>query len=152
MIKNYQKGINVLEVLIIIAILSVLIAIIITQFGNFKTLQSLQNSTIDVYGAINKAHANTIASLDSKQYGVHFEANQVIIFEGTVYSAGAGSNIITTISSPVSISTITLSGGGSDLYFSRIYGAPNKSGSITLSAGNYTKTITINPTGNISVN
>lgn len=151
--KNYfNKGINLIEVLIVVAIIGILIAVIIPQFGSFKILQSLQNSTIDVYSAINKARTDTIASVDSKQYGVHFETNQVIIFEGTSYSAGAGSNVINIISSPTSISGISLSGGGSDMYFSRIYGVPNKTGTITLSAGNYTKIITISATGNISAN
>ena len=150
--KNFQKGINLIEVLIVIAIISVLVVVIIPKLNIFRTLQSLQNSTTDVFSVINTARTNTMSSLDSKQYGVHFANNQVIIFEGTTYSAGAGSNVITNISAPSSISTISLTGGVTDVYFSRIYGAPNVNGTIILSADSYTKTITISPTGHISVN
>ncbi len=150
--NNFNKGINLIEVLIVVAIIGILLVVVIPKFSSFRTLQSLQNSTADVFSAINKARTNTISSLDSKEYGVHFANNQVIIFEGTTYSALAGSNIITTISSPASISTISLTGGATDVYFSRIYGAPNVNGTIVLSADSYTKTITISPTGHISVN
>lgn len=149
---SFNRGINLIEIVIVIAVLGILLAIVATNFSSFRTAQSLQNSTNSVYSAINKARTNTLASLDSKQYGVHFETNQVIIFEGTAYSAGTGSNVVTAISSPSSITGISLSGGGSDIYFSRIYGVPNKNGTITLTANSTTKVITISATGQISVN
>jgi hypothetical protein len=116
-----------------------------------------QNGTVqggmlaDGLGTSATAIADTLAGLNSQSYGVHFSSNQVIIFEGTTYDERASSNEIINLDSRSSISTISLSGGGSDIYFNRIYGKPNKTATLTISVGSFTKNVSVGALGNISI-
>ncbi|MBP9802786.1 MAG: hypothetical protein KBD14_00555 [Candidatus Pacebacteria bacterium] len=150
--KNFfQKGITAVETLIVIAIIVLIVSIVMPRFADMRNVQILQNSTLDVFNALNKARSNTLAGLNSQSYGVHFSTNQVIIFEGTVYDSSSASNEVINLDSRSSISTISLSGGGSDIYFNRIYGKPNKTGTLTISVGSFTKNVYIGSLGNISL-
>ena len=96
-----------------------------------------------------------MASVDSSEYGVRFQSDQVIIFKGKIFSAEAPDNKITNISSPSSISNVTLGGISSstgELYFERLSGIPSKIGTITISTPSASKIITISATGAVSLN
>ncbi len=150
--KNFfQKGITAVETLIVISIIVLIIGIVIPRFADMRNAQILQNSTLDVYNALNKARSNTLAGLNSQSYGVHFSTNQVIIFQGTTYDSSSASNEIINLDSRSSISTISLSGGGSDIYFNRIYGKPNKTATLTISVGSFTKNVSVGALGNINI-
>ena len=115
-------------------------------------MQVLKAGVQDILSSLDKARSHTLSSLNSSSYGVHFESDRVIIFTGTVYSAGAGSNETIMIVTPASIPTITLSGGGADVYFNRLSGSPSKTGTVTVTTTNYSKIITISATGVASSN
>ena len=151
----YQKGITILEIIIVIAVVAIMAMVAFPQLAKMKQTQILKNSCEDIISASNKAKSETLASLNSYNYGIHFQSDKVIIFRGTTYVSNDSNNETISITSPASISTITLSGGGTDFYFNRLSGAPTKSGSVVVSiAGdaNLTKTITISATGSLSIN
>jgi Tfp pilus assembly protein FimT len=151
----YKKGITALELLLSIAILVILILVALPQFSRLKEVQLLHAATSDVLSALARARSETLASLNSSEYGVHFQSDQVIIFKGTVYSSGASTNEAVGLSAPVSISNVTLggvSGSSGNIYFSRIYGVPSATGSVTISSPSLSKVITISATGGASSN
>lgn len=148
----YQKGITTMELLIIFAVFGLLALIVIPQFSKIKENQVLKTGVQDILSSIDKARSKTLSSLNSSEYGVHFQADKVIIFKGTAFSALDVNNESVNIVSPASISNIALSGGGSDIYFSRLLGAPSKTGTVTISSTSYNKIITISATGVASSN
>ncbi len=148
---NFKKGNTMQEILLVVAILMVILFITLPAFRSSRDQQVLKSTTLEVYSSINKARSQALASLDSSEYGVHFQSDQVVIFKGTSYSSNDPDNEIINVSSPASISNINLSGGGSALYFSRLYGEPNKTGTITILVGSTSKNITISATGIVSV-
>ncbi len=151
----YNKGITPIEVLVTFAVLGILVMVVLPQFSSLKERQVLKAAYSDALSAINKSRGDTLASVNSSEYGVHFQSDKVIIFTGTAYSAGAGSNTEIDIVAPASITNVTLggvSGTSGNLYFSRIYGVPSKTGTIIISTSSYSKTITISSTGAASVN
>ena len=151
--KNfYKKGITAVELLIVISVLGIIFSIIIPQFSKIKENQLLKNGVEDIVSSINKARGQTLASINSSSYGVHFQSDKVIIFEGTVFSANDPDNEILDITSPVAISTITITGGGTYFYFNRLNGMPSATGTIVVSSTNFTKSISISATGIVSVN
>lgn len=147
-----NKGITVVELLIVLSIMALLIAIALPRFSDMRNIETLKSATEDVLSVIDKARSQTLASVDSSEYGVHFETNNVIIFKGTTYSAGATDNEVISIFSPATITNISLTGGVSDVYFNRLTGDPSATGSVTVSNGSSTKIITISATGIASVN
>ncbi len=155
MTNFHQKGITLIESLIVLAILVVLLLIVLPRFSQIKENQVLKNAAVETLSSINKARANTLASVNSSEYGVRFQSDRVIIFRGTVYNAGASDNETINIITPASITNVTLggvSGTTGEFYFNRVYGAPSKTGTITITASSSTKIITINASGVASVN
>lgn len=150
-----MRGISAIELLIVLGIIVILAAIIIPQFGSTRQNQLLKSATIDILSTLDKARSQTLASVNSSEYGVHFQSDRVIIFTGTTYSSGAGSNETINIIAPASITNVTFGGVSSssgDIYFNRISGAPSTTGTITVSNNAQTKTITISATGAASLN
>ncbi|MES2315660.1 MAG: GspH/FimT family pseudopilin [Patescibacteria group bacterium] len=154
--KNfYKKGISALEIMIVLGIIVILAAIIIPQFSSTRQNQLLKSATTDILSALDKARSQTLASVNSSEYGVHFQSDRVIIFAGTTYSAGASGNETITIITPASISNVSLggvSGSSGDMYFNRLSGAPNTTGTVTVSNSSMSKIITISATGAASLN
>ncbi|MFA6177806.1 MAG: hypothetical protein WC694_02855 [Candidatus Paceibacterota bacterium] len=146
------RGISVIEILIIIAVLGIIFLIFIPQFSKLREMQVLKSGVGDILSSIDKARSETLASVDSSSYGVHFQSDKIIIFKGTVFSDSDVNNKTINITTPATISDITLGGGGSDLYFNRLSGAPNTTGTVIVSTTSYSKTITISATGVASVN
>jgi prepilin-type N-terminal cleavage/methylation domain-containing protein len=146
----YKKGITVLELLIVLAVFSLLAVVVLPQFSKIRERQIASNSLNIVVESLAKSKADTLASVDGYNYGVQFENNRVIIFRGNTYNSQDVNNVIYNIVSPSSITNISLSGGGSALYFNKLSGLPNKSGSVTLTTGSVVKNITINSLGVLS--
>ena len=146
--KNiFQKGITVLELLIVIAILGILAVVILPQFSKMRDRQVFNNSINTVVDTLAKAKSETLASLDGYNYGVQFENNRVIIFRGNTFNSQDANNRIYSLNNPASITNISLSGGGSNLYFNKFSGLPNKSGSVSVTSGSMVKVISINSLG-----
>ncbi|MFA6274501.1 MAG: prepilin-type N-terminal cleavage/methylation domain-containing protein [Candidatus Paceibacterota bacterium] len=148
----YKKGITILEILIAIAILGIIVAIALPQFSKMRENQVLKNATSEILSSISKARSQTLSSVDSSEYGVHFQSDKVIIFKGNSFDINDEDNENIEIILPANISSINFSGGGSEIYFSRLSGIPNKTGTIIISTSNMTKTITISATGLASLN
>jgi Tfp pilus assembly protein FimT len=154
--KNfYKKGISVAEILIVIAVLVMIFSIVLPQFSEVREKQVLKSAVENILSSLNKAQTQTLASMDSSSYGVNFESDKITIFKGTIFSEGEAGNEVMSITSPANISNVTLGGvsaSSGDMYFNRISGSPNKSGTISIATPNFTKIITISATGSISAN
>ncbi|MFA6999646.1 MAG: prepilin-type N-terminal cleavage/methylation domain-containing protein [Candidatus Paceibacterota bacterium] len=156
-----NKGMTIIEIIIIIAIIAVISSIVLWNLSSFRNEQALKNTTSDVISILNEARENTISSLNSTNYSVHFEADRAVLFIGATYSASLPTNEVTIFSPNVIIPAtggINISGGGSDITFKRltgevINGTIDSSIVIQLvSDATKQKTITINKTGVISSN
>jgi len=152
---NHKKGITLVEMMIVIGVLGILFLVGLPQFSKMRENQALKNAVSDVLSSINKAQSETLASIGSSSYGVHLQSDKVIIFKGTVFSTGDPNNETINIAAPANISNVTLagvSGSTGNVYFNRLSGAPNKTGTITVSTASLTRIITISATGLASVN
>ncbi len=148
------RGFTLLEVAIIVAIVTILVTILLTSFSSLNARQSLDSSAELVRSVLERAQSLTLASEADAQYGVHFDANQVVLFKGATYSVDDPNNATSTLNARVIISNTTLSGGGSDVLFNRLTGNTSQYGTTTLSLINSSTTqrkVIINQTGTIQV-
>lgn len=153
--KDYTlgiRGVTVTEILVVVAVMGLIFSVTLPQFSKVRENQVLKSAAGDIISSINKARSQTLASVNSSSYGVHFETDKIVIFPGTDFYEGEAGNEVINMISPASITSIDLSGGEADIYFNRITGTPSSSGTIVISAPSYSKTITISATGVASVN
>lgn len=150
-----NRGFTVIELLLSLAIIAVISAIGISAMSPVNTDKALITETEKVLSLIVKARSETLAAKEGSVYGVHFEERQAVLFKGLTYSAGATGNQIQTLHDEVKISVFALSGGGSEVIFSKLTGATTQSGTVTLTTlrdAGKTKVITISSTGAVYSN
>lgn len=145
-----QSGMTMIELLVALGILSFLFMMTTKTFQTANSGEALDTNALKVSAELNEARSLTLSSKNADQFGVHFATSSITLFEGTSFVSGSATNTVSTLNPLVQISSITLSGGGSDVIFQRLTGKTSQSGTITLSligSPSSTKTITIYATG-----
>lgn len=146
--KN-TRGFSALELVIVIAILAALLASIVPSFMNFRRSSILNTETQELVTVINRARLLSVSSKNDQQFGVHFEAGRVVLFQGATYSAGATTNEAHMFNSMLTLSPITINGGGAELLFEKVTGATSQNATTTLLVVGTTAstTVVVRPTG-----
>lgn len=153
-----KLGFTLIEVIIVISILTVISALIFPSLSKFRNNRILQNSAEDIVSLLNTAHADTVSSLNSTNYGVKVEQSRVVYFEGSTFTEGVSTNKIIALNSILEIPSsggVTLNSGGSVIVFNRLTGDTVNYGTILIRLINDTtiqKIITVTKTGSISLN
>jgi len=154
--KNFfKKGLTLTEVLVVLAVLGIIVSVVLSQFSKIRENQVLKSGVQDILSSINKARSQTLASLNSFNYGVYFEPNRIVIFKGTGFEENVEGNEIIDIVTPATISSVALGCEPTipcDIFFNRLSGSPSTNGTVTISTANYSKIITIWATGVASAN
>lgn len=148
-INRKNSGVTAVELLVVLSIITVLSVLIITSFVTFRKNQALVFDTDTVVGVLRQARNQTLSSKNSSNYGVHFTAPKITIFTGSTFNSNASGNQDFVLSSTDTILTISLTGGGSDVVFSRLSGETSQNGTVVVSSPGVseTKTVTIYKTG-----
>jgi len=152
---KYQTGRTLIEILFVIVIIVVLAAIVALSFSGFKKGQALPTGVDEVVALLNEARSRTLAAENGLQYGVHLASDRAVLFNGTTYASGTSTNKTIMMDSTVTITSITLTGGGADVVFNKLTGETSQYGTLIVKNTSTTvgqKTITITKTGLISSN
>ncbi len=147
---NTKHGVTALELLIVIAILGILSAVIVPSFLDFRRNSVLNTETMQMVTLINKARLSSMSSKGDTQYGIHFEASKVVLFQGTTYSSTTSSNEVHVFAPTLTLSLVAINGGGADVVFQKITGATTQNATTTLrviSSTTASSTVVIRPTG-----
>lgn len=145
--RNSLTGFTVLEIVIAVAVVAIVASIVIGQAATFRRQAALSTESERLITLLAKARTDTLASLNSLNYGVYFAPNTVTIFSGESYVAGAEGNEVIDLDPSVEIIAVDLS--GSQVVFERLTGASN-AGTVTLALANdstQTREIIIAPSG-----
>ncbi len=126
-----MKGLTLIELLIVTTILLILAGIIISSLPRFQSAVELQSSVEQGMSFLLEAKSQTLSSQGGSSYGVHFEANRIVLFKGAVFVDGNPDNRVSFLSSHIEISEISLNGGGPDVVFKKLTGSSDQYGFIT---------------------
>ncbi len=129
-----QKGFTLIEALIIVSISVLLTVTALPIYSNLQISSQLQGNTSQIIQIIRTAREKSTAGLNNTQHGVYFQADRYILYQGTSYSLRNASYDREVILDDVLriIRNLTGSGEADDLNFSKGFGVPNKTGTITL--------------------
>lgn len=151
MIFDYKKGFTLIEILIVLAILILIVAIVLPRFADIRETQALKNASEISIATLDKARSQSISSLDSSTYGVHFEESKMVLFKGSSYSSSDPDNVDVPLLAPAYISDISLTDDAEDVVFDRLKGLPDVAGSITISTSSKNQNINISSSGSFSL-
>lgn len=126
------RGFTLIEILVSTAIIVLVGSITVSVFSSFNRERSLMKDVAEVAALIEEARALTLSSKDRSSFGVRFEADRAIRFQGTAYVEGAASNVTVLLGPSTTISSISLSGGGNDVVFEKLTGDATRTGSVTI--------------------
>jgi len=146
-----------IELLLALAVLASIVLIVMPSLSNFQKEQSIKNTAENIVTLLNKAKSDSLSALNSENYGVHFESNQMIYFVGNHFFPGNINNKKISFASGVVIpfvGGIGLNGGGDDVIFPRLTGDVTGYGIIVIqlvSKPTRQEIITINKLGSISL-
>lgn len=153
--QKYSKGFSLPEILVGVAVMAIIATVIAMNVASFIQGQALNNAVDEVTALINDARTRTLSASGSNYYGVHLESTKATLFLGPTYSSGTATNKVYTLHSSIVLSSITLTGGGADVFFDPVNGDTNNYGTLIVKRSSTTagqKTLTISKTGLVSSN
>jgi len=136
-----------MEVVVVISILVVVLSITFYFFPKLNKKEVLEKDVSSVVALIRNARVLSVASKNTSPFGIHFENNKVVLFEGSAYVND--NEKIVTLSKDVYMSNYLLNLGSPDVVFSRLIGHTSNYGTVTFSLkdDSASTTITILGTG-----
>lgn len=114
----------------------------------YAARQSFNQFVQEVILSINEQRHKTITASANSVYGVYVGTSSLVYFVGPTYSAGAASNLVTTLPPGMS-ATSSFAGGNWHISFARLTGEPTATGTITFfsAAENRYATVTVSALG-----
>ena len=138
--RAHQGGFTLVEMLLSVTIITMLVGIGLPVYFSFNNRNSLELNTESVVSLIQRAENYARAMNGDSAWSVEFQAGTVTLFKGTNF-AGRSTGFDETVSVNQTLSGLT------EVQFAKFSGLPNTTGSVTLTSGNDTKTITLNAKG-----
>ncbi|MEK7538649.1 MAG: prepilin-type N-terminal cleavage/methylation domain-containing protein [Patescibacteria group bacterium] len=148
--KRLSRGFTLLELVIVAGIIGIIASVITLPFLTFRQQTLLGVGAEDIVTTLNKARLGTMASKGGLQYGVHLQDDRIVLFQGASYSSTAVTNEVRLLDSHLTLSSIVVNGGGSDILFDFFTGATSNNATTTLSVvgrPQASSTIVVRPSG-----
>ncbi len=138
-----------MEVMVVIGLFVIVAGMTFYFFSGFNKKEILEKDVAGVSALVRDARMLSVTSKDSSVFGIHFEADKVILFKGGSYITGGSDQKIFTLSKTVYMSEYSLDLGIPDVVFARFSGETSNFGTVTFSLDDdsASTTITISRTG-----
>ena len=149
------QGFTLIETVLVLALMALLVGFVANSFSKLNANEALDKNVDLVVSVLNEARTMTLSSINDARYGVHLDMTQAVLFSGDTYTPNTASNVETSLNALVGVRNISLSGGGSEVFFNRLTGATSQSGTFQIYLKNATttyRTITVGATGIIERN
>lgn len=141
-----MRGLTVLEILIIISIIAILASLTLPLGLDFYRSQQLETQSQGILQTLRRAQLKAMSQEGDSQFGVYITNDNYTLFKGNSYLA-RDAQYDEVFDLPIIINT----SGRREIVFSKLEGKPNVTGSIILTNGRDTVTISINEVGRINM-
>ncbi len=147
--KNF-KAYTLLELLVAMGVFTFLSLVLIPFTVNTLKSNSSRSVATDLSSILYSYQQEAYAGKDNKSYGFALNTNNYVLFVGTSLAAAESSDT-TSLLPGVTISSMSLSGGGNQIVFSPGSVKPSKSGTIRITDEFVSYDVVINQEGFINV-
>ncbi|MFH1170151.1 MAG: type II secretion system protein [Candidatus Vogelbacteria bacterium] len=137
-----KRGFTLVEILVAIGIIVLVSYLVVIPFASFRDAKLLDGATEDILSLLHEAQTRTLSSDGGVAYGIHFESDKITLVPD---------NKEVLLHNHLTISSISLIGGGTTIMFNRLTGATDESGTVTVSLvadNSQQRVIAISPAGN----
>ena len=131
---------------LLLAVALVVLPATIAQIGQVKADSVANDAASLIFSTQQQAYARD----NNKDYGIKLNTDNYIYYVGISYGFAEASNTVT-FSPNITISSISLNGGGSEIRFASGSFKTSQYGSFNVSDGNSTYAVKVNKEGLISV-
>lgn len=147
-----------IELLVVLGLFALISLFSFSSYSAWQKEVTLVNAADELKSTISLAQAKAIAAAANKNWGVHLEAGQYVLFSGSFYDQNSPDNKIkelrgVQILNPSTSLSDGAAGYGADLIFSKYTGQTVNTGQITVAANSdatKTKIISIQDNGQIN--
>ena len=143
-----ERGLTIIEVLIVISIVAVIGSSFISLSINFLTSNNLKNITDELISALRTAQANSMYGKGGSNWGVKISESKIFLYKGNSYE-GRDQAFDHSSGIPSNITIIQ----EEDIFFFRRTGTPSATPDITIQTQTGdTNTVSVNGAGAVNVN
>ena len=137
------RGFTLIEVLLSVVLIAFITGVSVPIYRSYLVKNNLDTATMIFVQSLRRAQGLSQAGEGDTTWGVNIETGLITVFKGASYAARDTTYDETfTIADSIGIS------GVQEIVFSKMYGEPQTTGSVTLSSDmGHSKTITINGKG-----
>jgi prepilin-type N-terminal cleavage/methylation domain-containing protein len=148
--KTNQRGITLLEIILVIALVGVAAAMVAPSGSASLGTREVSATAELVTDALREAQFSAMSSQAPKEFGVYFESGRFVRYQGATYLPADPDNQEQLLNDNLTL-TVSLTGGVSAVHFDNHRGLPDVTGTITVSSDltDSTQVITIGPEGAI---
>lgn len=140
-----KKGFTLLELLLSITILTIIVGIGIPVYQSLQNNNNLDIAKTTVVQGLRRAQELSRSGEHDAMWGVKVQSGSITLFKGATYAArdSAFDELFDTPSNIVPT-------GSTEIVFSKFYGIPNTTGTLTLTLNNTVQTLNINEKGTLT--
>ena len=129
-----KAGFTAVELLVVLSIVFIMASMAIPAFSRIINFTSIEGQAESIRSHIERARIFTLASKNNSSFGVIFSTTTARVFQGTTFVSASSSDQVMTLDTKESLININFSNGGNTIYFNKISGEPNATGTITVTA------------------
>lgn len=150
--KINKKGFSILEIVLVMAIICVLLGLTVNYYSGTQIRADIDTQAANIVHYLRLAQSSAAAGLNNESHGIHFQPESYTIFHGDTYDPNSMDNFQVMFPETMTINSLSLNGGGTDLIFSKTTGETAQFGTIMLNSNqiNKTVTITVSPVGTVN--
>lgn len=142
---KYNKGVTLMELLIVVAVFSILSSVSVLAYTNFTASNNLNVATLGLVEALRFAQTNAQAVNNDSKWGVLATTSQVVVFKGVSFS-GRDATFDQYLDLPRGVAP----SGLLEVVFEKMTGQTTNVGTTTLTNSSGFKNININVKGTIT--
>lgn len=154
-IASFKRGFTTIEILVVLGIMALLGSVVLSAFGEYRSRQAKDAVVEGALSLLAEARLDTISSKYDDTYGIRLKSNEVIYFKGATYPGDTDvNNIHFAVPTSIELGSVTLAGGGDQIFYQRLSGKTDQYGTFEVRVKNNPSIrtiITISQTGASSI-